>query len=216
MHPLLSLAASAAIAPGLAGAGTTTFADWEMNDPPSSSKVTDSGPNHLDGTMNGGVTSNGDFLTFDGSSGSVTVKGATQVPIGTKPVTVSARIRFDTVPSTAVGDYDIVRANPAGTFRLEVVARKQRTVAQALCFFNGSATKTTLVAGPNLADSQWHTLVCSKTDTAVTLTVDGAQVLSKTVKIGSITVKREPLYLGSKPGADWFKGDMDWARIDLG
>lgn len=216
MHASIALALSAALSPAAGDAGSTTFADWEMNDPPSSTTVTDSGPNDLDGAIKGGVTPDGDALTFDGKSGSVTVKGATRVPIGSKPVTVSARLKFASVPGTDVGDYDIVRATPGGTFRLEVVARKNRTIAQALCFFNGSSAKANLVAGPDLADNEWHTLVCKKTDNAVTLTVDGDQVGSKSVKIGNITLTKEPLYIGSKPGGDWYKGQLDWARIDLG
>ena len=216
MHAPIALALSAALSPAAGDAGSTTFADWEMNDPPSSSTVSDSGPNHLDGTIKGGVTPDGNTLTFDGKSGQVTVKGATKVPIGSKPVTVSARLKFADVPGTDVGDYDIVRATPGGTFRLEVVARKNRTIAQALCFFNGSSAKANLVAGPDLADNEWHTVVCKKTDNAVTLTVDGNQVGSTSVKIGNITVSKEPLYIGSKPGGDWFKGQLDWARIDLG
>src|SRR6478672_5019465 len=154
MHAAIALALTTALAPAAAAAdgGTTTFADWEMNDPPSSATVSDSGPNHLDGTIKGGVTSDGDVLTFDGSTGQVTVKGATKVPIGSTPVTVSARLQIAGVPGTDVGDYDIVRAAPGGTFRLEVVARKQRKVAQALCYFSGSNGKATLVAGPNLDD----------------------------------------------------------------
>ena len=212
---LASLAATAALAPAALAAGSSTFADWEMNDAPSSSTMTDSGPNHLDGRIAGGVTPDGSTFTFDGTSG-VNVKGASKVPIGSQPVTVSARLRFGSVPSTTVGDYDIVRATPAGTFRLEVVARKQRTVAQALCFFNGSLTKATVVAGPNLADNQWHTLACAKTDNAVSLVVDGNQVGSQTVRIGSITLTKEPLIVGAKPGGDFYTGQLDWARIDLG
>ncbi|HET7661257.1 MAG TPA: LamG domain-containing protein [Oryzihumus sp.] len=216
MHASIALALSAALSPAAGDAGSTTFADWEMNDPPSSSTVSDSGPNHLDGAIKGGANPDGDTLTFDGKSGSVTVKGATKVPIGSKPVTVSARLKFANVPGTDVGDYDIVRATPGGTFRLEVVARKNRTIAQALCFFNGSSAKANLVAGPDLADNEWHTVVCKKTDNAVTLTVDGNQVGTKSVKIGTVTLTKEPLYIGSKPGGDWYKGQLDWARIDLG
>jgi len=217
MHATIALALTAALAPAAAAdGGTTAFADWEMNDSSSSSTVSDSGPNHLDGTIKGGVTSDGDVLTFDGKSGQVIVKGATKVPIGSQPVTVSARLKIDGVPGTDVGDYDIVRAPPGGTFRLEVVARKRRSIAQALCFFNGSITKANLVAGPNLDDDAWHTLECTKTDNAVTLTVDGNQVSSKSVKVGNITLTKEPIYIGSKNGGDWFKGQLDWARIDLG
>ena len=217
MHPLIALAATAARSPAVTSAGTGTLADWEMNDPKSSTTMVDSGPNHFNGTLKGGVVPDGSTFTFDGSSGVVTVPKMDTVTIGPAPVTVEARVRFDSVPSTAVGDYDLVRATPGGTYRLEIVARKNRTIAQALCFFNGSLAKATVVAGPNLADDTWHTLKCAKNDTSVTLTVDGNKVGSKTVKIGSISITRTPLSIGAKPaGGDWFKGSMDYARIDLG
>lgn len=216
MHPVIALAATAVMSSTALSGGTTTLADWEMNDNASSTTMADSGPNHLDGTLKGGVVPNGDFFTFDGKSGVVEVPGMDKLPIGKQPVTVEARVRFDSVPGTDVGDYDLVRATPGGTYRLEVVARKKRTVAQALCFFKGSTSKVNLVAGPNLADNNWHVLTCAKTDNAVTLWVDGNQVGSKNVAVGSININRTPLLIGAKPGGDWFKGSMDYAKVSLG
>ena len=216
MHPVIALAASAVMSSTAFSGETTTLADWEMNDKQSSTTMVDSGPRHLDGTIKGGVVPNGEFFTFDGKSGVVEVPGMDKQPIGNKPVTVEARVRFASVPGTDVGDYDLVRATPGGTYRLEVVARKKRTLAQALCFFKGSITKVTLVAGPNLADNSWHVLTCVKTDNAVTLSVDGSQVGSRNVAVGSININRTPLLIGAKPGGDWFKGSMDYAKVSLG
>jgi hypothetical protein len=120
------------------------------------------------------------------------------------------------VPSAAVVDYDLLRGPTQGAYKMEIVARNNRTKAKALCFFQGSTGKATLVAGPHLADGNWHTLECRKTSSTIQLLVDGA-VFTKTASVGSLT-NTGPVSLGAKSyrgGGDWYQGLMDEVSISI-
>src|SRR6476620_299716 len=174
-------AASAATTQTLAAAG-------EMNDAAGSTKVVDSGPHHLTGTLKGGVKTTGSTLAFTGS-GVVTATGSSALALGAQPFTMEARLRFSKVPSATVGDYDILRGTPGGGWRLEIVARKKRTIAVAACGYAGSKAKLLLTGGPHLADGAWHVVRCVKTDTSVSVVVDGVEVAKRAIVIGSVTTK---------------------------
>jgi hypothetical protein len=213
------LAATLATAPaalaGTAAASSTLAAAWEMNDAAGSTKVVDSGPHHLTGTLKGGVTTTGSTLSFSGS-GVVTATGSSALALGSQPFTMESRLRFTKVPSTTVGDYDILRGTPGGGWRLEIVARKNRTIAVAACGYGGSKASLVLSGGPNLANGAWHVARCVKTDTTVTLLVDGAVAAQRSIAIGSVTNK-DPLSMGAKPtGADPYTGELDYVRIWVG
>ncbi len=167
----------------------------------------------LVGTATGEVTaSDGGYLfnpSKSGAAGYVEVTGSSQIPMNTFPITVSVEVKGVGVPSLAVGDYDVVRGTPGGGWRVEVVAKKQRTIAQAACFFNGSTGKTFAVGGPDLAKQQavWTTVSCTNTGSAIELRVDGTLV--KTVAVATGPIKNPgPMLLGAKDaiGGDQFSG----------
>ena len=210
-----SLLTAAMVAASALTSSPALVAGWEMNDPAGSTTVADSGPSHLTGTLKGGVKTTGSTLAFSGN-GVVTATGSSKLALGSQPFTMETRLRFSKVPNATVGDYDILRGTPGGGWRLEIVARKKRTIAVAACGYAGSKASLLLTGGPHLADGAWHVVRCVKTDTAVSLVVDGAVVAKRTIAIGSVTTK-DPLAIGAKPtGADPYTGELDYVRVYAG
>ncbi|MGH3381088.1 MAG: LamG-like jellyroll fold domain-containing protein [Actinoallomurus sp.] len=62
---------------------------------------------------------------------------------------------------------------------------------------------STSMAGPSLNDGQWHTIICHKTANQVTLAVDGTQVGTANVTVGSITFKTNAVFaIGYNPSPE--------------
>jgi hypothetical protein len=99
-------------------------------------------------------------------------------PGATTTAGFTMHVNFTTAPSASVVEYDLLCGPTQGAYKMEIVARNNRTKAKPLCFFQGTGGKATLVAGPHLADGAWHTIECRMTSTAIQLAVDGA-VLTK-------------------------------------
>jgi len=185
-------------------AGANTMADSASNH-----------PGNLTNVQSGVAGFQGNAYRFNGNSSKVVVPSSGGFGIGNADFSFTVHVNFSNVPSQAVGDYDLLRGTPGGAYKLEIVARKSRSIAEASCFFHGTAAKTVLTAGPNLADNSWHTLRCEKTASAVHLVVDG-QTFTKAVTIGSIS-NASPLSLGAKSGGgDWYDGLMDEVSISVG
>ena len=199
-----------------AGAATAVAA-WKMDEPVGATTMDDAVDGH-DGTLRNVQTGvpgwQGNAYRFDGSSSVAVVPASSAFNPGNANFSFGMHVNFTTVPSAAVGDYDLLRGPTRGAYKLEIVARNNRTQAKALCFFQGSAAKATLVAGPNLADGNWHALECRKTAGAIQLVVDGV-TFTKAVTVGSLT-NTAPLSLGAKSysgGGDWYQGLMDEAWV---
>jgi hypothetical protein len=80
-----------------------------------------------------------------------------------------------------------------------------------------------LVGAKSLADGRQHTIRCSKTAKALTITIDGTKPKTKQITggLGSIT-NTASLALGAKAeqkatsGFDWFKGELFDAWVGTG
>ena len=157
---------------------------------------------------------------FNGTSSRVIVAApASSLDPGATSFKYTAHVKFSVRPPS--GDYDIIRkgspSNTGGFYKMELITTHSGTQTQAHCSMLGSQGKSGhFIAGPDLADGKWHTITCAKTDTGVTLTVDGTQVGSVTATIGSIGNSKK-LTLGSNPGGgDWFNGTMDEVSVSIG
>jgi hypothetical protein len=132
------------------------------------------------------------------------------------PIDFSIQVRAVHVPSTKVGDYDVVRGEiAAANWKLEVMAKPKATrkTALASCIFKGSTAKSVITGGPDLskfASTQWVTLRCVNTGSQVQLWVNGTQYVTSNVATGPIS-NPGPLLIGAKTtsGGDQFSG---WAR----
>jgi hypothetical protein len=121
-------------------------------------------------------------------------------------------------------DFSIFRrgaAKHAGAFyKMEIVLNRATSNLRLTCAFRDQsgvgASVSTGAAG--LHDGAWHRLMCTKTATEISLTVDGV-THTKTVALGNLT-SDQPLFLGVEPvsGAfhEQFLGRMDEIAIRKG
>jgi hypothetical protein len=204
---------------GPAAGASTPVAVWHMDEPAGAATMTDAVDSHHGSLQNvetgvPGFQNTG--YRFNGSSSVAVVPASSDFNPGNADFSFIVHVNFTTVPSATVVDYDLLRGPTQGAYKLEIVARNNRTKAKALCFFKGSSAKATLVAGPHLADGRWHTLECRKTSSAIQLVVDGA-VFTKTASVGTLT-NTGPVSLGAKSyrgGGDWYQGLMDEVSISI-
>ena len=201
-----------------AALGSTHNALWQMEDP---TQLLDDSGNNNDGTTTNitgveGVAGNG--YHFDGSGSIATVPSSDSLNPGDADFALTVHVKFTEPPSTTVGDYDLIRKGlaptPGGDYKMEIFPRKSNTQAKAFCFFKDSSkTVGKIVKGPNLADGNWHEVVCTKTSSSVELTVDG-KTYTNSVRLGSIS-NDEPVTIGAQSrGADWYEGDMDEVSVE--
>jgi concanavalin A-like lectin/glucanase superfamily protein len=210
LFPSLALAAVISVA-GAIPAFAATVGLWHMDE--SSGKMVDSSGSGNSGTLQNvtrvspGYNGGGRAYSFNGSSSRVIIDNATNLNPGSKTITITAHVKFDSRPSARIGDYDLVRKG-SGVYKMEIYG-----TGQGYCYFQGTNNRLTIKAGPDLSDGRWHTIVCKKTSTGITLTVDGSS-FSKNGNVGSIS-NGGPLILGGKPNAsgDWYDGVMDEVSI---
>jgi hypothetical protein len=210
---------SVAAVPGIAQAATTV-ALWHMESP---SAMTDSSGRNNNGTTTAitSVTgSAGKGYHFNGSTSVAKVPDSSSLDPGKANLRITMRVRFTVVPSARVGDYDLIRKGLSGTaggdWKMEINPPSSgSTMATAYCFFqDGTGKGASIRNGRSLADGAWHTIACVKTSTSIQIIVDGAS-RSAAVSLGAIN-NTQPVYLGQKPGADKYVGDMDEVSIQVG
>jgi len=134
------------------------------------------------------------------------------------PVRVSVSVMGVGVPSRAVGDYDVVRGTKNGFWKIEVMAKNNRTTARASCSFKGSSRRITITAGPDLSKlSGWHTITCVDDNKQVQLFVDGNLAKSQSGSTGPIN-NTGPLLIGAKDtnGGDQFSGYAKDVDVTVG
>ncbi|MGH2597245.1 MAG: LamG-like jellyroll fold domain-containing protein [Actinomycetota bacterium] len=203
----------------LAGAvpayATGTVAQWNMDE------LAGSTMNDTSGTGNNGTITNvtlgatgftggvGDYAyAFDGTSSRALVLASTSLNPGDADVTITLHINTTFRPGTGSFDFDLVRKGSG--FSVELYPKK--ALAQGKCKFSGTGGKLVLQAGPDLVDGAWHTIVCAKTSTGISLTVDGA-TFTKSGVVGNISNK-SPVAVGwQTDSTDFYHGLMDDVSI---
>jgi len=232
---LLPLAAGFALLhPAAAAATPTVVALWHMDEPAGATTMVDSSGSNNNGSLTNVETGvagppagpcQADFglcYRFAGAglpSVAVVPHSDTMNP-GANDVTLSEWVNTGVIPPPSVGDYDMIRkglsTTPGGDYKMEVLPKRQGTVAKASCHFRGSVAKATLTKGPNLADNQWHHIQCTKKATSIELRVD-ANLYTKTVTIGSISNTADVTVGAKSPtGGDQYTGLMDEVSISIG
>jgi Concanavalin A-like lectin/glucanases superfamily len=162
----------------------------------------------------------GTAYRFDGKSSYVQVPTSTTLNPGTAPIQFTVEIRYTKTPgNTSTTDYDVLRkgtsSDSAQFYKLEI-----RHDNRAVCRFVGSKTNSTGIlihTGPTLNNGGWHRITCTKSDTQISLTVDG-KTFTKNGMVGSIA-NSGPLTLGAKPGSrytDFYNGDLDEVSVSIG
>ena len=211
-------AAALLIAPHTASAAPTTVADWRFED--TGTKLTDSSGNGNTGTLKNVTTgvsgASGKAFSFTKTPSYVTVPSkATLNPDGGN-FKVSVKVNFTVKPSSAVGDYTVIRkglaSNPGGSWKIEIAQD-----GRALCnYHKTSSKKVQIVNGPRLNDGKWHTITCAKTASTVTLTVDGSSY--KVTKTIDSLANTDSVIIGATTtaGEDQYQGKIDDITITKG
>jgi hypothetical protein len=188
---------------------------WHMDEGAGTTMIDASG-NGNNGTLTNvaftspGFDGGGGAYVFNGSSSKVVVPNSASLNPGTLDVTLTAHVRFTVLPPNE--DYDLIRKKGQGQmYRMEIWE-----TGRAYCSFKGSTGSKSVRTGPNLADGNWHTIVCRKTPNQVSLTVDGT-TWSKAVAVGSIS-NTKPLLIGHKAESpfDLYNGTLDEVTIQFG
>jgi hypothetical protein len=203
------------LASALASASTGTVALWHM-DETSGTVMNDSVGTH-NGTLHSvqlglpGFT--GTSYGFNGSSSYVTVPSSTDLNPGSANITFTIHLKTTGTPPPAPADWDLFRkgvyTSAGGEYKMEF-----QGTGKLSCGFKGTGGYAELTDGPAINDGRWHTVSCVKTSTAIEVVVDGL-VFTKAKKIGSIA-NTTAVTIGSHPGSDWYKGQLDEASIRIG
>lgn len=219
--PRATVVVAVAVAAVVLLAGTaraaTLVALWNMGD--SGTTMSDATGRGHTGTLHHVAVQqpglSGKAFGFSGSPSYVSVPASSDFTPGTGNFGFKLSVRFSTRPSSAVGDYDLLRMGLAttsgGDYKLEILQN-----GKAFCLFRGASGTGQVSGGPALSTNTWHTLSCSRIGTSVVLTVDGAtyQVSANT---GAITSSKT-LFIGAKDGtgADQYAGLMDSVSVTKG
>lgn len=221
---------AAMLAAGLvvaAPASAATLADWEMNEGPGAQTMVDSS-GHVNGTIGSAVKTG------------VHVQGATAYQWAfTSPTAPPAKPeRIIQAKSTTLnpgsGTYsvtlrylttkhfgNIVQKGQAGAkggyFKLE------NPHGQLKCTFRGVSSSGSFlrkaVESGVISNGSWHTVVCTRTPTGLSLSVDGKVVDTAKGSTGTIS-NPNPITIGGKLNCDqvkttcdYFTGSIDYIRI---
>jgi concanavalin A-like lectin/glucanase superfamily protein len=201
--------------PGVTG----NAADWPMQET-SGTTMNDTSGHGNNGTLVGPVKVGqpgpaGDTgfpfaYSFPGSSAKSTV----DVPFNQALVAGSANIDIsfwlNTTHLPSSGDYDLVRMGdyPFPEYKVELV-----NANQIECTYHHASTGGFAQGGSSLNDGQWHFVQCVKTATQVQVWIDGAEVASKNVTIGTVSPSQDVFIgahglPGTSSGFDWYQGEL--------
>ncbi|HEX5563211.1 MAG TPA: Ig-like domain-containing protein [Nocardioidaceae bacterium] len=223
---MVSLAWVASTAP--ADATVSPTHDYEMNEPAGASVMVDSGSTPVNGTVGSEVITG---VTY----GDATGYRFPRLKPNTPPAHPEHLVSVPDDPSLdpGAGDYSVeIRYRTTNSFG-NLIQKGQATTrggqikiqlpkGRPSCYYKGSSGRVGIGAPSSLADGAWHTLVCTRTSTAVDLYVDGVHVGHKNGVSGTID-NTFPMTIGGKPQCDqvkvtcdYFGGDVDYVRLTKG
>ena len=197
------------------GHNAKVVAFWHMNET-SSTDMNDSAGGHT-GTLSqvalGVPGFAGTAFGFNGRTSYVSVPSAADLNPGTANIVLTLHLKTTDVPGLPPRDADLIRKGAYAPRTSEYKVELQHS-GQASCGFEGSAGYGELIAGPRLNNGKWHKVQCIKAPTAIELVVDG-KTFARPANVGSIS-NTAPMVIGSRPGGDWYSGDLDELRIQIG
>ena len=230
MKHRLGRSLTAALAVGVvfaAPASAATLADWEMNEAPGAHVMTDSS-GHVNGTIGSAVQTGVTVLGATGYQWNFTsptapppkperlvqASSATLNP-GAGNYTVTMRYR------TTKHFGNIVQKGQAGSaggyFKLENPSGRLNCVFRGVNS-SGAFLRKAVESGV-ISNGAWHLVVCTRTPSGLTLTVDGSVVATAKGSTGTISNSR-PISIGGKLNCDqvkttcdYFTGNIDYIKI---
>ncbi|HEY2789397.1 MAG TPA: LamG-like jellyroll fold domain-containing protein [Gaiellales bacterium] len=230
MKHRLGRSLTAALAVGVvfaAPASAATLADWEMNEAPGAHVMTDSS-GHVNGTIGSAVQTGVSVMGATGYQWNFTsptapppkperlvqANSATLNP-GAGTYTVTMRYR------TTKHFGNIVQKGQAGSaggyFKLENPNGRLNCVFRGVSS-SGAFLRKAVESGV-ISNGAWHLVVCTRTSSGLTLTVDGSVVATARGSTGTISNSR-PITIGGKLNCDqvkttcdYFTGNVDYIKI---
>lgn len=227
-----TLAWPAAATPAAQAAATTvtTEAWWQMNEPSGATVMTDSSGNGLNGVID-----------QDGLDTGYVVNGATGYHWARRSPTAPPP-----APERVILVPDNSRLDPGtGTFTVEIRYRTSERFGNIIqkgqahsvggqwkiqnpkgipsCLFkDGSGNRVSTAAKTPLNDNTWHVLTCVRTQSSVTMYVDGVFRNRKNGYSGVIDNKK-PVAIGGKSECDqvtvtcdYYTGEIDYVKLTRG
>ncbi len=197
--------------------GATT-AWWQMDEPPGALVMLDSVGGNNGTIVDGGgnPTLNSSYYSFNGTSdgGYVDVPSSSALNPGASTLTLTVLVNFTNLPTLPVVDYDLMRkglsTTRGGDYKMEILSS-----GYAHCYFKGSKGRGFGITKARVInDGTWHTIQCVKTATTIQVIVDG-KPRTRTVTVGSISNKSH-LFIGAKPGDDFYNGLLDDVKVGIG
>jgi hypothetical protein len=233
MRSSRSIAVVMTTASAIIGTATTAgaashhmVAIWEMNESRGARTMADGSGHGLHGVVGREVASD---VRIGGATGYrfsrlapdtppthphhlVTVPDAAALDPGERDYAVTIRLR------TTYEFGNIIQKGQAtvsgGNFKLQI----PNGIVQ--CLFRGSVRQVLVSARRAINDGRWHTVRCERTDSGVTLAMDGSTVARASGWTGWIA-NSWPLSIGGKTscdqvdvGCDYYAGDIDYLQID--
>ena len=201
-------------------AASTIVADWKMDEVAGSTQMLDSSGNGLTGVISTGVHvgqpgQTGLAYGFVGNGALVSVPNTTLLNPGTGAFSVSLSFKSSTFPTSAVGDYDLIRkglsTTAGGDWKIEV-----EHTGRAFCHAQGTSRSIGLTGNTNVVDGAWHRLECRMTTSGTALVVDGV-VQAKSSRLPGNIGNSAPLTIGAKSNSqDTTTGVLDEVVITKG
>jgi hypothetical protein len=214
-----------------ADAATTTVLQLELNDRAGATVARDSSAGGHDGAIGSHVVMNGSFADWDrhspaegvyyGARHLVTIPDAADGSLDPGSGKFSVEIRFRTSDNFG----NIIQKGQATTVGGQVKFQIPR--GKLTCMFKTPTGTATAGSGTLLLnDNRWHTVLCKRTPTAVTMFVDGERVRRVNHATGTLDNKK-PWTIGGKlncdasagsgaDSCDYFAGDIDYVRMTKG
>ena len=194
----------------------TLVAGYSMNE--TGGRIMQDATDRHDGTIGADVVLTGRTYSFRTPPEAyrpqhlVTVRDAAPLDPGTKNWSVTTRVRFTQRSGNIVqkgqstGPYFKLDAHGGGLS----------------CLFRGTAGSKAVGTGKvDMNDGNWHTITCKRSGSEVSITVDGV-TRRATGPTGSIengyplTVGGKSACNGTTVGCDYWIGEMDYLRVEVG
>jgi hypothetical protein len=220
-----------ALSPSPAAAGSSVVLDLQLDERPGATVAADASGMGHDGAIGTHVTMKTEagvsFADFDrhppdegvayGADHLILVPDAPDASLDPGDDTFTVEMRFRTKEKFG----NILQKGQATTKGGQV--KLQIPKGKLSCMYKSPTGRSTATSGALLLnDNLWHTIVCTRTSGAVTLSVDGVQVGRNTNPTGKID-NVKPWTLGGKlecdavtVTCDYFPGELDYVRLSKG
>jgi hypothetical protein len=206
--------------PALSADASTVAAHWAMDEAKGATKMLDSSGHGLTGSISSAVLvgqpgHSGRAYGFAGNGGLVTVRDNNLLDPGSNSFEVELYFKSSTKPTSAVGDYDLIRkglsSTSGGDWKMEILQS-----GKVYCHFRGSSGSVDATGTSNVVDGKWHRLGCRTSSSGVAVLV-GGNVQSKSAKIPGTIANSASLTIGGKNATeDQTTGVLDDVVITKG